>query len=241
MDLEIGHGAEHIRDWRSKLSQGLQEFFAVGHGTTITGRQAKDRSAFQSGGSSLVDQFVGTLFAELTPERQDFICLGGREENRAAVDGADFVETVLDGSDDTEIAAATTDAPEEILVFGGVCGQEAAIGSDHICANYIIDRESILAMELAPAATESEAGDAYGWDHALRGGETERLGLTVELAELQSSLGANSAFGGIDANAFHCGHVNHETAIANRLTSDAMTAAAYGDDNVVFTSNADAG
>jgi hypothetical protein len=94
-------------------------------------------------------------------------------------------------------------------------------------------------MKLAPAATESEAGNAYGWDHALRSSEAERLGLTVELTELQSGLSASRAFGGIDANAFHRRHVNHKTAIANGLTGDAVTAAAYRDENIVFASDAD--
>jgi len=55
LDLEIGHGAEHARDWRRELPQRLQKLVALGDGTTIAGRQAKYRIAFQSSASGLID------------------------------------------------------------------------------------------------------------------------------------------------------------------------------------------
>ena len=107
------------------------------------------------------------------------------------------------------IATAAADAPEKILVFSGIGGQQAPVGGDHIGADDVVDCQSIFAVQMAPAAAQREARDAHGGDNALRGGETEGLRLAVEFSQLEAGLGANGASGRINANAFHGREINH--------------------------------
>src|SRR5262249_55580293 len=75
----------------------------------------------------------------------------------------------------------------------------------------------------------------------LRCGETESLSFAVKFTEFQTCLGTDGALGGVDANAFHCGHVNHEAVVTNGFASDTMASPTNGNENVVFAGNADAG
>src|SRR5262249_37503587 len=183
LDLEIGHGAEHICDWRSELPQRLQNLFALGDWATITSRQTEHRDSLQSSASGLVDEFVGALFAEIAQRARDFLGLGGREENRAAVNGADFVQTVFDGSYHAEIAAAATNAPKEIFVFQSICDQETAIGSNNVCSDYVVNGEPKFAVQVPPAAAQREPGNAHCGNDTLRCGEATRLSFPLKFPE----------------------------------------------------------
>jgi hypothetical protein len=55
------------------------------------------------------------------------------------------------------------------------------------------------------AATQGKACEAGIGDGSPRGGEAKRLGLAVELAPLDPTLGAYRAADGIDPDTFHQG------------------------------------
>jgi len=87
----------------------------------------------------------------------------------------------LELRDDTEVAAASAQSPEEIRVLGLARVNEPAVGGDDVGAHEVVTRETELAHRPADAAAEREAGDAGRRDEAARRGEPVRLRLVVDV------------------------------------------------------------
>ena len=79
----------------------------------------------------------------------------------------------------------------------------------------------------AEATAQGEARDAGIGVGAPGGGQAKGLSLTVELAPLDSTLGAHRMSDGIDPDALHQGQVNHQTAVADARASEAGGATAH--------------
>lgn len=78
----------------------------------------------------MVSSFGGGL-AEFPVEAEHLLGLAQRVDHHPSQDcRADDVESILEGGDDAEIAAATAQAPEEILVLRGAGRQKAAVAGD---------------------------------------------------------------------------------------------------------------
>jgi hypothetical protein len=126
-----------------------------------------------------------------------------------------------------KIAAAAPYAPEQILILAIISRQQTPVGGHHVRADDVVDSQSILAMQVAPAASERESRHADGWDYTLSRGQTERLRLSVELPQLDTRLGARGLPAGIDAYAFHQGQIDHQAPVTNRLSGDAVASASH--------------
>jgi hypothetical protein len=138
------------------------------------------------------------------------------------------VELIFEGCDDSEIAASTAQAPEEVRVLRGAGGQEATVGRDHIGRDEIVDGQAVLAGEPAEAAPEGEPGDARIGDRAAGGGEPKGLRLVVELDPLSARLSPGRAGRGIDTDGFHRGEIDHEASVADRVAREAVAPPAHG-------------
>jgi hypothetical protein len=87
--------------------------------------------------------------------------LGGRrQDEQPARDGVDRVEPVPEPRDDPEVAAAAADRPEQVRVRVGVGAHELAVRGHDVGREQVVDREPVLAHEVADAAAEGEAADA---------------------------------------------------------------------------------
>src|SRR6185369_9000712 len=93
------------------------------------------------------------------------------------------VEAELKGRDDAEIAAATSDRPEEIRVRGIGSVNEPTIGGNDVSADQIVRGQPELAAGPAEATTERKTGDAGRRVDAGRRDQPESLRFTVELAQ----------------------------------------------------------
>ncbi len=82
----------------------------------------------------------------------------------------------------------------------------------------VVDRRAVLAHQPADPTAERQAGDPGVRDDAADGGEPEELGLAVELSPQHACLGARRPGLRVDANAFHRRQVDHEPAVAERVT-----------------------
>ena len=76
---------------------------------------------------------------------------------------------------DAEVPAAAAQSPEKVGVvrFGG--GDETAVGQNHVRLDQTVDREAVLAAEVAMTAAERETGDAGCRDDSERHGLAEGL------------------------------------------------------------------
>jgi len=99
----------------------------------------------------------------------------------------------------------------------------------------------VFAGEPALSAAERQPADARGGDAADRRREAERLRLPVEFAAKHARLRPHGLLSWIDADAFHARRIDHQAAVAHCVPGDAVTAAFYRNDQVVFTGKAHRG
>jgi hypothetical protein len=118
-------------------------------------------------------------------------------------------------------------------VFSCAAGQESAVGGDDIHRDQIVDGEATLAHQPAQAASEREARNTRRRNLAPGRGQAKGLRLVVELSPGQAGLGLHRASRGVDADALHRRQVDHQTAVADGIAGDVVTAAPHGDEQVV--------
>src|SRR5437763_5118854 len=101
---------------------------------------------------------------------------------RTAQDGLDRMKAIGDRSDNTEVAAAALQGPEQVRILFG-------IGTDRFAlCGYKLIRQSIVAAEPAPAhepsdtAAECQARDARRRDQTSGGCQAKLLSRSIELA-----------------------------------------------------------
>jgi hypothetical protein len=71
------------------------------------------------------------------------------DDHAAQHDRADRVQLELEGGDDAEVATAAAQRPEEVLVLGRACPEEAAIGGDDIGGEQVVAGEAVLGLQPA--------------------------------------------------------------------------------------------
>ena len=94
----------------------------------------------------------------------------------------------------------------------------------------------MLGSEVADAASEGEAGDPGGADHAAGRDEAMRLGGRVEVEPGGAALGAGQARVRIDLDVPHPRQVDHQTVVDGAVPGGVVAAAADGDLQVVLLS-----
>src|SRR4051812_33977041 len=132
------------------------------------------------------------------------------------------MQMVLERGDHTEVPTTTAESPEQLLVLRRAGRTQLPIGADDIDRQEVVTSEAEATHEVPQAAAEGEARDARRRDDAAGRGQAERLGLVVELAPGHSGLGANRAPRGIDPDSLQPGQVDHQTAVAHTMASDAV-------------------
>src|SRR5205823_4500825 len=143
--------------------------------------------------------------------------------------------------DDAEVAAASTQAPEQVRVLRGAGGHDAAVGGHDIRLEQVVGSEAALALEPPAAAAEGEAGDAGGGEAAAGDREAVLLGGRVELAPGQSGLGLDHARVGIDLYALHRRQVDHDAVVAGGIAGRGVAAASHGHGHGIRAREVDGG
>ena len=83
----------------------------------------------------------------------------GRQDQHAADDRVDLVQPELEPGRDAEVAAAAADRPEQVRVRLGVHAQELAVGGHDLGGQQVVDRQAVLADEVADAAAQGDPAD----------------------------------------------------------------------------------
>jgi hypothetical protein len=170
-------------------------------------------------------QFIGDSAGELAVEVEDgFRLVEGMEHHPPQHERPHRVQLILEGRDDTEVPATAAHTPEEVSMLGGARGPHLAIGRDDVDRDEVIGREAVLASQPAYPAAQGQARNAGIRAGAPGGGQTERLGLMVEVDPLDPPFSPDGAPAGVDTHTAHPGQVNHEPPIAHRGARDIVAA-----------------
>src|SRR5262249_56557644 len=103
-------------------------------------------------------------------------------------------------------------------------GTELAVGCDDVDGDEVVGRQAVLAAQPADAAAQGESGNAGIRAGAPGGGQTERLGLVVEVDPLGPPFSTDCAPAGVDTHTAHLGQVNPEPPIAHPGARDIVHA-----------------
>lgn len=136
----------------------------------------------------------------------------------------DGMELELEAGDNTEVAAAATQPPEEVIVFGCAGVYLPAISRDHICGEQVVDGHAVLPAQPAKAAAERQACHTRGRVDAKRRGKAVRLRGRVEVSEGAAGLDGCPAGVPVHLDALHQREVDHEAVIADRIARDVVPA-----------------
>jgi len=181
-------------------------------------------------------ELVGRFGDEVPVEAQRVGRVLGRPEDGSGHHGrADGVQRKLERGDDTEVAAAASQRPEQIGVFVGRCPDDAALGGDHLGGQQIVDGEPVFAHQEADATAEGEPGDTGVTHDPAGGGQTVGLGLVVDVAPQRTPLHPGPAAGGVDPHRPHGREVDDYPVVADRRAGDVVAPAPNGDLQVVVS------
>ena len=152
---------------------------------------------------------------------------------------ADRVCLELEGGDDAEVAAGAAHGPEEILVLGGARPAQLAVRGDDVDREEVVDREAVLATQVADAAVQRQAGDARGRDDAARHGEPEQLRLPVAVAPGRAALRPHRLRRRVDVDAAHLREVDDEAAVVDRVAGHVVAAALHREQQTLLAREVD--
>ena len=164
-----------------------------------------------------------------------------RQDEQPAGDGVDRMEPVPEPRDDAEVAAAAADRPEQVRVRVGVGAHELAVRGHDVGREQVVDREPVLAHEVADAAAEGEAADADGAGVAEADAEPVLRGRDGDLAGRRAGLGPGRARVGVDLDGLQQREVENDPALADAVAGAAVAAAAHGQLQAVLAGQPDDG
>ncbi len=234
VDARIRHRHGHVDQGRGDVAERLEGRLARGRVAVVDEHDRERHRSDQLGRDERSGrerhqerdrrQLLGRARGDRHEAAQDVA--GGRHEQRATEDLAGRVELELEPRDDTEVAAAAADRPEEIGMRVRARGDLPAVGRHDLDRLEGVDRQAVLADQPADPAAEGEPGDADRPGVAERGGQTVgRRGDRVFLGR-QTGLGPRDPALGIDVEALHGAEVEHDAAVVGAVAGEAVAAAA---------------
>src|SRR5215204_705630 len=132
------------------------------------------------------------------------------------------MKLVLEGGDDPEVAAAASDAPEQVLVLLRAGPQQLPVDGRHVGGYQVVAGETVTAVEPAQPAAERESGDpGHGHDPERRR-QPERLRGSVELYQDEPRFGPDRPRLWIDPDGLHAGQVKHDGAVMHGVPCDTV-------------------
>ena len=172
---------------------------------------------------------------KLAVRAKNFAGHRSRPDEQPGLDGrADRVEPILERRHHAEIAAAAADGPEQIRVLSLAGGDERPVGQDHVRFEQVVDRETVLAGEIAGAAAQGETRDACGRNDAERDRQPEWMSGVIDVTRGAAGLDANRLVGGIDPHPLHRRQVDHQSVVDAAEPGSTVAAAADGNEQALL-------
>ena len=86
---------------------------------------------------------------------------GGRQEQHAAHELGQGMETQLELGRDAEVAAAAPDRPEQVRMLTGIDPEQLPLGGHDVRRQEVVDGQAVLSNEVAHATAQGQATDAH--------------------------------------------------------------------------------
>ena len=165
----------------------------------------------------------------------------GYDQHPAEDGGADAVGAEVEARHDPEVAAASTERPEEVRVLVRARVHHAAVAEDDVGPDQGVDREAVPAHEPAEASAERQAPDARVRDLPRGHREPVFLRRAVELAEERAAADAHGRALRVDVDRAQRAQVDAEGPVAHGAPGHGVPARADGERKVRAACRADRG
>ena len=142
---------------------------------------------------------------------------------------------------DAEVAAAPAHGPEQVGMLALAGRHEAAVGKHHVDFEQVVDRQAVLAREVAGAAAERQPGHAGAPDDTERHREAERVGGMVYVGRRATRVHPHRLRLRIHAHALHQRQVDHQAVVAAGEPRAVVSAAANRDQQALVAALVDRG
>ena len=163
----------------------------------------------------------------------DFAWSNGKTMSPLSNVRPDGMEPELEAGDNTEVPAAATQPPEEVIVFRFAGMHLIAVRRDDIRGEKVVDGHTVLPAQPAEAAAERQAGHTRGRIDAKRRGEAMCLHGRVEVGEGAAGLDNRPAGAWVYLDAFHQREVDHEAVVADCIARNVVPSTPDRDKEVV--------
>jgi hypothetical protein len=232
-------GLDRIHHRRAERPQRLQRLFACLLVAAPACDDARDRIAVGAVHQARIGgQLVRRRGHEVTIEGQHLACLVPRMNQQPAKHGADRIGRVGKADHDAEIATATTQAPEQIVVVGRAGRKKPAVGGDDLEGDHIVAGKPVLrtsqptpppsvspaipVLETTPTGTVSPCA----WVAWSRSARVHRLGLHDARIRIHLDIA-------------HRREIDHQAVIAERPAANIVAAATHCQQDVVVAAERD--
>ena len=155
-------------------------------------------------------------------------CWRGGQDEHAAGELGQVVQSQLEAGRHSEVAAATPDGPEQVGMAIGIDSQELAIGGDDVRGQQVVDRQAVLAHQVADAATKGDAADAHRGRVAEAGDELVFDDRGRVRARGQPRLDPRRVTCDVELQGAHVPQVQHDAVIDDTHATIAVAAAPDG-------------
>ena len=163
-----------------------------------------------------------------------------QRHQHAAVDHrADLVQPERERGHDPEVAAASTEPPEQVGVLVRVGDHDAAVGGHDLGLDQVVSCQAAAPLDPAAAAAQRQSGDAGGREPTAGHGETVLLRRLIELAPCDASLCPDDPRLRIDLDRLHRREVDDESVVAGAVADRRVPTTADGDRQAVLAAEVD--
>src|SRR6202040_2225106 len=109
---------------------------------------------------------LGCIFDVVAVKAQQVAGILQLVKHRAAVDVLHRVQAEFEGRHHAEVAATTTDGPEQVRVLLFAGDEKLSIRGHNVGGNQVVERQAVPAGEVSDATAEGQTRDSCGRDDA---------------------------------------------------------------------------
>ena len=185
----------------------------------VLGDKRQGRSYLPAEEASELFGRIGDEFAVALQDRRGIVEL---VEHRAAHDVTDLVELKLEAGDDTEVAAAAAQGPEQVFVLVIARSDLPAIGENDIGRQQVVDGEPDAAGQVADAATQRQATHPSRRDDPAGRRQAERVGRMVDITPRRAAPNPGDLLDRVDPHVVHLRQVDDQTVVHRAESGNAV-------------------
>ena len=135
---------------------------------------------------------------------------------------------VLKRGDDTEVATAAAESPEQVLVLGRARTNHLSLCGDNVRRQEVVAGEPMTGHQPAESTAERESRDTRRRHHAPGRREPEGEGCAIQLAPGHAPLRAYGPSIGLHLDGSHRREVDHDAVLVHGEAGDVVTAPTNG-------------